>query len=831
MDENIRKALARQFEKHRIVIWQDTDAEFADSFASFDLPDVVPLEVENNEFGLKYRVLRQEPDKKFLLYRRGKVPEDRDNWLLDLELASSVFVADQASIWVQEIGLPYEFVSIVKEHEAFFAAAKRREGLKELLVPADNRQKILLKMVAVCCNADPQLDAIMGTLLAETAIEKDDRQGLLSRCNLNSFFWQQVQRAYGFVSERPSIREFSISLFESAYSMSLGETAVLNQGAVLLLKGWKDNRKYQDEFVSLSRKVGEWLQIEGSIDNRDYREFGHVDYFEQIEKAVLEGLISDVERGTISAEECEAIVQSRRSSIWFDRYATAYACIVHARQVQQLFSNMAMDATDVSQAFDQYANGGYEIDLHYRSFLAALRKTEFVSVFKDLREKIENLYVNRFLLHLNNHWQQLIDDLSEWKIPSVQSQRLFFKNYVEPILKSDQKVYIVVSDALRFEAASQLVDMILEEDRFEAKLDATLGVLPSYTALGMAALLPHKELAITAEKTPTVMVDGKPSQGMENRKKILSEWKGKRGTALGWEEFRKMDRDESRELVRESDFIYVFHNQIDAVGDKRYSEERLPEAVEQAQEELIQILKKLASANATNMIVTADHGFLYQARELDEGDFAVGEMRGDQVLVQTRRYVIGQDLQPDRSFMIFDSKGLGLTGNVEVAIPKSVNRMRKSGSGSRYVHGGATLQEITVPVIKVRKKRQSDLECVDVEILRGDETRITTNQFTIRLYQTQPVRDKLLGRTLKVGLFAQDGERLSDQVELFFDSESDSARAREKKVKLLLDQRAGKYKRQMVNLKLLEKIPGTERYREYKSQQYELRQSIASDFD
>lgn len=42
-------------------------------------------------------------------------------------------------------------------------------------------------------------------------------------------------------------------------------------------------------------------------------------------------------------------------------------------------------------------------------------------------------------------------------------------------------------------------------------------------------------------------------------------------------------------------------------------------------------------------------------------------------------------------------------------IPKSINRLRLKGSGSRFVHGGATLQEVVIPVISINKKRQSDV--------------------------------------------------------------------------------------------------------------------------
>jgi hypothetical protein len=42
---------------------------------------------------------------------------------------------------------------------------------------------------------------------------------------------------------------------------------------------------------------------------------------------------------------------------------------------------------------------------------------------------------------------------------------------------------------------------------------------------------------------------------------------------------------------------------------------------------------------------------------------------------------------------IYRADQVGLSGSAEMLIPKSINRLRLSGSCFRYVHGGASLQE------------------------------------------------------------------------------------------------------------------------------------------
>ncbi len=153
------------------------------------------------------------------------------------------------------------------------------------------------------------------------------------------------------------------------------------------------------------------------------------------------------------------------------------------------------------------------------------------------------------------------------------------------------------------------------------------------------------------------------------------------------------------------------------------------------------------------------------------------------------------------------------------------------GSGSRYVHGGASLQEVVIPVIQINKKRQSDLTTVEVDILRGASSVITSGQLSVAFYQAQPASDKVQPRLLKAGIYTQDGELISDSHELTFDLTSENPREREMQVRFVLTRKADEANGQDVILRLEEHLPGTSHYREYKSVRYLMRRSFTSDFD
>lgn len=70
---------------------------------------------------------------------------------------------------------------------------------------------------------------------------------------------------------------------------------------------------------------------------------------------------------------------------------------------------------------------------------------------KDLTAIIEKAYENSYLLQLNNNWQIEVDKMLEWKIDKVTAQKQFFQTWVEPYLKKDNRVFVIISDGLRFE--------------------------------------------------------------------------------------------------------------------------------------------------------------------------------------------------------------------------------------------------------------------------------------------------------------------------------------------------------------------------------------------
>ncbi|HCI75259.1 MULTISPECIES: BREX-1 system phosphatase PglZ type A [unclassified Psychrobacter] len=831
MNDRIINALQQLFKKHRIVFWYDAKHELRDDFDSLVLENIEKIVLDNNEFSVKYKIIREQPNQKFLLYRAGAQPALLDNWLLDVQLAHGEFRTDQVAIWLSELSLGIEFAEVLKDHAEFFRAKSRKDALSKLIEPSDSSGMVQLKMLAVCAKSEPKMDTVVESLLQDLANDKDEKMSLISRSALDGFFWEQMNRYYGYNSTEPSIHDFAIELFKSSYAMATDGQVKLSNDALVFLKRWKDSRQYKDSFEMLSDKFSDDLDIRDDLSSRDFKQLIDIDYFRLIDNKIISALANAVLQSDFTAEQMAIWIRQRRQSHWYADFEHTYQALDNAAQFIATFNQVKIDMDSLVQGVERYTQSWYKLDQLYRKFIYHKLESGEVSLLNHLNDKIENIYSNNYLLKLGNRFQEFVESESQWNAAAILRQDNFFGHWVKPFLDNNNKIYVIISDAMRYEIADELVSLIRQEDRYSADIAPMLSMLPSYTQLGMAALLPNDTLSIADNTSGTVLVNGQSSQGTSNRSKILKAALQDRGDAITADNFMQLNREGSRELLKANDVIYIYHNRIDHTGDKMHSEGQAFEAAEKTLSDLMKIIKKLAAANANNILITADHGFIYQNREIDQSDFSGAEVRGKEILYKDRRFILGKGLVDSPGLHKFSSEALGLIGDVEVQIPKSINRLRLSGSGSRFVHGGASLQEVVVPVVSINKKRQSDTTAVEVDILRGSNSLITTEELTVSLYQSTPVTEKNQPRMLRVGVYTESGELISDSYEMTFDLRSENPRAREQQVNLIFTRRIDELNGQEVVLKLEEKVGGTSHYKEYKSLKYTVRRSFTSDFD
>jgi len=481
-----------------------------------------------------------------------------------------------------------------------------------------------------------------------------------------------------------------------------------------------------------------------------------------------------------------------------DRTKALAACYGALTAAADFFSLKAMHAggfsfTDASEAFSRYRDELFQFDQLYRHFHTAADGVEPTgwAVLHELRATIESLYSGWFIPQLSSAWAKIMEGpkglLSSWSLPGVTPQQLFFKQKVEPLFEgSVKRVFVVISDALRFEVAHELVQLTNSKSRFKASIDGMLGVLPSYTALGMAALLPHKTLAYKVGNAVEVQVDSQTVATLEQRNEHL---KGFGGLAIKAEDLMSLGKDKGRELVRDHRLIYVYHDRIDMIGDKQASETKTFEAADQTVQELSGVLGLIINGlNGSTVLLTADHGFMYQESALDVADKSALDEKPSGTLIAKKRYLIGTDLgETTKAWSGNTAISAGTTpdGSLDYWVPKGASRFHFAG-GARFVHGSAMPQEVVVPLVTVRVSDSEDTKTRPVSIsLLGSTNKVVTNTQRFEFIQTDAVTERVLARNVVVSL--RDGEKLiSDQQTLTFDSTSQLLDERKRSVFLTI---------------------------------------------
>lgn len=819
--------LADRFDSRRIVVWHDPDGGYASELDTLAPVDVTVLRIADTEFAVKHQVLRNEPATKFLIYRSGNVPEGVGNWLLDIELAyGPVFTADRGALMLSDLGLTApDSAEMIARYSSFFDDPTLVTRLKTVPLIGHDLTVVQAQMCAVLLNQkEHSFSELTRTLLMQHADGETTGFDALVSHGLADFYWAGAAGIYGFTSQAPTVAGLALWMFQRAVGgFDVSESNKVRNLA-LDFRGFRDSKRSSAAMKSLARTVERHLDYAEHLGEMAWETLKETDVFDASEREVIRRLVEGISAKTMSYRDiADAISVRRRDSFWFDDYATLYEGLSAAAELIPAIRNAGLHINSFDEGLTRYRDEWFRIDQRYRQFTQAYLTSEFKQPIEALAELVENAYVTDFLAPLGVAWQQQIDSIAQWRTVSLTSQTSFYNDYVAPTLTGRKKSVVIVSDALRYEVADELSTRIRGENKFTASLNAMLGVLPSYTQLGMAALLPHTTLGHSVDGDP-VLVDGQKSDGTANRSKILS---AVAGSAIQAKDFLEMKPADRRDLYSSNQVLYVYHDTIDSTGDKAVSEHRTFTAAADAVRELIDIVKKLASANATNIIITADHGFLYQRSKLAEQFNLTVKPQGEQIVQSKRRYVLGRGLKKDAAFTTFQPDQVGLSSDLEVQVPNSIQRIVQPGAGYQFVHGGASLQEIVVPVIQINKSRSDTVEPVNVDI-HPESDRITTGQIVVKLYQSVRVEPHKPARRLRAGLYLGD-TLISNEQEMTFDSSSDAGRDRFQSVTLLLSKAADEANNHSVEFRLSEPIEGTDQWKKYKSAPYKIKRAFASD--
>lgn len=827
--QRIVESLSALYANHAVVFWHDADSEFSTLVDTLPLQDVrlvridaVPaLQVKLNI----ERALRQ----KWLLYSNKPEPELAKDWLLDIRLRSKSFRADAASILLEDLGLASQTMRAhLKQRTKFLRAKERQERLKRLVSPTDDAEALDRKMLGVLARAEqPDLFSILLRLFGSMVV--DDEADLdadakvwqeIVANELDQAFWALVKNELGYDEAQPKVRDLLLRIFVTDFARSCqcklpealshfvpADKAKAANASVFAAR-WRSDMAHFANYNALSRAVANELNLLGLLSGMTAQSLADSMTFEVVERRIIHDLKDRIIAGAdANMEAVRSLMARRRDGYWANRLLAQasettralVACYDALEAAADFFELKARHVggfsfADAAVALAIYQSELFRFDQFYRRFHHAADAVEPTgwSLLHELRARIEDAYSGWFIPQLSSAWSKVLEGeqglLASWNLPGLPNQQNFHAQQVKPLFHGGitKRVFVVISDAFRFEAAEELVREMNSRNRLKASLASMLGVLPSYTALGMAALLPHETLAYKLNANLDVLVDGQPAATVEQRSAQLERFGG---VAIKAEDLLALGKEKGRELVRDHSLVYVYHDSIDMIGDKQASETRTFEAVADTLKELTQLVSFIInSLNGSVVLITADHGFMYQESALDVADKSALDEKPEGTLKAKKRYLLGQNLGKTAKAWSGNTEitaGTDETGSVDFWVPKGAARFHFAG-GARFVHGSAMPQEIVVPLITVRVSESDKARTRPVEFtLLGASNKVVTNKQRFEFIQTDAASERVLPRTVLISL--RDGQTLiSDEQTLTFDSTSQLMDERKRSVMLTI---------------------------------------------
>lgn len=797
-------------EKRKILYLYDEEQQYAELIKELNnkSPLFELLEINNhNFFYTHYQVEKMLFDKNILLYFAIRRPADQENPLLGVLLYSQELKLDHESQFYAAIGINTandDLIQLAKQYPTFFKSKDRTAKFKRLFqqMVTQNADTMEFCILAVLTKAG-QSDWISSFIELFNEIVQGQTvrwENIQKFGNINRF-WTLADRLFGFNLETSQTKELTIkSLAEQLFVTHLASEWAeelpkplkpfilpkMNQ-TIIFINQWMNFKNQQTSYINVSNRLEKEIAIAELFNEVPLTNIAEVETFQWFDRYLVQQIAVQLADGGIDYEYYDYLIVQRRGTFWYADYRAAYHALRWSLKLFKAIGEMNAILSEITEQKDvwiKYQTDFYRIDQAYRKFYFYYDQLfDLIPKFESLKDTVEKAYHHEFLARFTKKWDKLMLKKSPSNWSTLTKQQDFYADEIQSFVEQDKKVIVIISDGLRYEAGKELFQRLMEEKRFNGSLSAMQTALPSNTALGMAALLPHEQLMI--QSSGKVDVDGLTSESIEKRNEILQRIGSGKSLAIGYDIVNQMSRTELRSVFSGKKLIYIYHNRIDAIGDQRITENDVFSAVEETLQQVKRLLTRLATeVSAAQLFVTADHGFLYSRSPVQPTEKVTLEknMEGS---IYNKRFILSKEeitLPIGLSFPLAEQAD----SNGYVFVPRGTNRFALAGGGYQYFHGGHLPQETMVPLLNIKTTRgRNETPQVAVNLL--SQTRTITNSIVwLEFLQLDPVSELLKEKRLTVYFEDDKGNKLSNEQLVIADSENQLSQDRVIREKFVL---------------------------------------------
>jgi uncharacterized protein (TIGR02687 family) len=764
--------LDEQIGHRHIIFWYDAQKNFLESLKGDSFPNAKVLIFENNPFTLKTILEIDDPTSNYLVYYPAAKPKDAENWLEDISLYSEEYYADSVALTMRKLNLAStDLRGVVEKHIHFFDSQVRVDQFNKKISPTDETSPMdfeLGMMSVLAKNPDySTLDYVLREIIFDDLDGGEEYQAL-EKYGFKDLFWQLVGEHFSY-SGLCEVKELRQTLLLTAMAKKVPftiSTPILSSkimkneaidAIIFVNQMLMQDKRYEelDKAVYTELRIGELMAPKG-IDS-----VGQCDVFSEFDGFVSSSIISALSKGSYDYDSYLNVVNNDRvGSKWYSDYSNEYNFILAIIDFYKKVEIEIPEGKDAEQYIHDYAGKYWVVDNAYRHLITAYMNfsdptDEETAIVKDA----DNRYETKFLAKLGSTFSNSLKTKEpDYSFGSVKPSIDFFRNNLN---KGAKKQFVIISDALRYEVAQDLVTAINQKENFKGRANLTYQVttLPSITMFGMAALLPHQTISYVGKQ---VLADGKPTNSTLARDGVLKQ-ASEGFAAIQYETIVGMNKTELREYMKDKSLVYIYHDTIDNAGE--HDEGKVFPMCERAIEEIVSLINKLYNVlQISNYYVTSDHGFIYRNRKIGESTKypSIAFMNIDDY---SGRYAIVDDSTELAFTNKFSMSYLGACKST-VMVPYGYDLFKKAGGGIQYIHGGASLQEIITPIVTLSEMRATKSgetsEPVKV-MLKSVNRKIMNKSFHLQFEQMEKVGDKRTPASVKVYFIDENKNVISDE--------------------------------------------------------------------
>ena len=749
----------------KLIFWYDSDGEFAEDIDSLQLQGASLYKLTpTNQFYTKYFLEIEDTQNSYLLYAPFAKPDIKQNHLADTLRYSKEFFADKTSLICLDLGIREALKPVIQRHLKFFASKQRMKELyameKEYLNTKDG---IEVALMSVLCKAKyVSFDEVVRIVLLHQQLEENPWLEEFEKYDLLVPFWEHCERELGYRDPEPTLGKLVLTLFTTFLFRSLhcdlpgSWTKFLSTkaGSVMtFMATYMNSSIYAGSFDALSALMEDTMDagvllrkmpVESLVDCSAFACIDHILIQWMVDRVINEDMDTRLDGQSIP-ELC-----AMRSHLHFGPlFADAYGVVASAYHL--VSGAHYTPTTGVNRIADKYVREHFKVDMSYRKFYYHFDRLQNPDAMEALRDFVENLYKEVYLQSICVNWSRELEDASGET--TLDRQMAFYDKHVAG---AKDRLVVIISDAMRYEVGYALYEKLCADEKSTASISSMISTLPSFTQFGMAALLPHRHVTISDDYQ--VAVDGESCDNLAQRTAILQKRNAK-STAVRFDDIKGMNQTQLREVFTGKELVYVYHNQIDARGDKASSEDEVFAACEEAVNEIHALMRKLSStANTQHFIITADHGFLYRRSLLTAGDKIAGIAKADR-----RSAIADAPVDKEGVVNIPMSDVLGYADSRYVLSPMGADLFNAPGAGLNYTHGGCSPQEMLIPLVEAKLEKSKVVTKnarIDLIIISSKITNLVSN---LDFVQTEPVSDTVKATRYRACFMEEDGTRISNE--------------------------------------------------------------------